>query len=467
MLEELKAENRTLLDVQNRQTKELKKYCGGITDIPALIRSHNDEIKAVQSNANAIRKELRVCQNDLKSKSESLLRKDQELNKLKHALKNSEQNVQEMTVGNRKLSRENKKFEDEAKKLLNENEELKCKIEKMQKSIQQVTDKMLNLEQTLSTTEQYKNQLKEDFKELQNKYEEALEKQTTFKKSLEVPKVMSTTQTEKVETVHVSIMTLEMSKEPELLASEKVSVGIQASQDQIYMHSISTELKETDSIGNYSNEKECCHSSTSKEQFTAVDAYPDIFYQKESINNKPTSQARRIGFRKPKYSTSSLSHEIFKDISEATKSDKDSTPLPAHELPKRSLGSVYDKRSIPSSNHLSPYTFFTKEPLNKSNIVMDSSLNTGFDARKDVEDNFSFYFKESTSKNNSFRKSVNRMEPFLECYASGGKEVSNDIRTRLLNPSCDSPFKPCNSNESRKDLFSNLTSKQNTMYPNG
>ncbi|GBM07200.1 hypothetical protein AVEN_15439-1 [Araneus ventricosus] len=468
-IKELKAENRTLLDVQNRQTKELKKYCGGITDIPALIRSHNDEIKAIQSNASAIRKELRVCQSDLKSKGESILRKDQELNKLKLALKNSEQNLQEMTIGNRKLNRENKKLEDETKKLVNENEELKSKTEKMQKTIQQLTNKMLDLEETLSTAESHKNQLKGDLKELQSKYEEALENEITFKKSLDVPKVVSTTQTEKVETVHVAIMTLEISEEPELLSSEKVSIGVQASQDEINPQCTSMELKETEIIGNNVDEGECCRSAASRDKFTALDIYPDIFCQKESTNSKPPSQARRTGFRKPMYSALSLSQEMPKETPDVKKANRDFTPFSASEMLKKPLGSVSDKKSIPLSNHLHPYnttTFFTKEPLSKSNTVMDASLIMDINARKDAEDDLSFYFKEATSKS-FLRKSSNRIEPSLECNTTGRKDVQNDIRTRILDRSCDTSLKPSNSNKSRNDLFSNLTSKQNTMYPNG
>ncbi|CAL1288848.1 unnamed protein product [Larinioides sclopetarius] len=450
--------------IKNRQTKELKKYCGGVTDIPALIRSHNDEIKAIQSNANAIRKELRLCQSDLKSKSELILRKDQELNKIKLVVKNCEQNVQEMTVGSRKLSRENKKLEDETKKLLIENDELKCKTEKMQKTIQQLTNKMLNLEETLSTFESHKKQLEDDLKDLQGKYEEALENEVTFKKSLDVPKVMSMTQTEKVETAHVAVMTLEISEEPELLSSKKVSVGVQASPDQISPWFTSMELKETEII----DEGECCHSSASKDQFTALDIYPDIFCLKETTNgsSKPPSQARRTGFRKPMYSTSSLSQEMPKETSEVKKTNRDFSPFSAYEMLKKPLGSICDKKIIPLSNHLQSTTFFTKEPLSKSNIVMGPSLNMDINARKDAEDDLSLYFKEATSKN-FLRKSSNQIESSLEYNVTGRKDNQNDIRTRILDRSYDSSSKPSYSNKSRNDLYSNLTSKQNTMYPNG
>lgn len=51
-------ENKTLLDIQSRQEKELRKFKGGVADIPALLRSHKDEIKASESTVASLRREL-------------------------------------------------------------------------------------------------------------------------------------------------------------------------------------------------------------------------------------------------------------------------------------------------------------------------------------------------------------------------------------------------------------------------
>ncbi|KFM67250.1 hypothetical protein X975_20911, partial [Stegodyphus mimosarum] len=59
-LKDLKLENKTLSDVQVRQEKELRKFKEGVADIPALLKSHKEEVKVLESNINTLRKELNL-----------------------------------------------------------------------------------------------------------------------------------------------------------------------------------------------------------------------------------------------------------------------------------------------------------------------------------------------------------------------------------------------------------------------
>ncbi|GFW85565.1 lebercilin domain-containing protein [Trichonephila clavipes] len=309
-IKDLKAENKTLLDVQNRQEKELRKFKEGVADIPALLRSHKDEIKAVESSVYSLRRELRECQKELKVKCDIVLRKDQQLDKLHHTLKRNEKSVLDLNSKNKELKSDNKKLEDESKKVLIENEELKSKNERMQKKIQQMTTTLLNLEETLGTSEHNKTQLKEDLNKLQKKYEEVLESESNLRKSLEISKITTSSQTEPLETVNVSCTTLVTSLPEE--TSQKISVGVQVGEDLVYQKgSISDELGERMNFDKISfvDEEENCESKPSKELNTAMEAFPFSFSCTQFNNSKNNSQIHKTMFLKPLHSSPSLSKE--------------------------------------------------------------------------------------------------------------------------------------------------------------
>ncbi|GFT42316.1 lebercilin domain-containing protein [Nephila pilipes] len=309
-IKDLKAENKTLLDVQNRQEKELRKFKEGVADIPALLKSHKDEIKAVESSAYSLRRELRECQKELKVKCDIVLRKDQQLDKFHHVLKRNEKSLHELNIKNKELKTDNKKLEDESKKLLIENEEFKSKNERMQKKIQQMTSTVLNLEETVGTAEHNKIQLKEDLSKLQKKYDEALENETNLRKSSEISKLTTSSQTEPLEVVNVSCMTLDTNL-PDEISSQQISIGLQV-EDPVHQKCDMSDLVErlnSDKIS-FVDEEENCDSMPSRDYNTAIDAFPFSFSCTKFNSNKTNSRIQKTMFLKPMHSSTSLSKEM-------------------------------------------------------------------------------------------------------------------------------------------------------------
>ncbi|XP_054715373.1 uncharacterized protein LOC129224852 [Uloborus diversus] len=56
---ELKMENKTLVDIQARQDREIRKYETGIADIPSLMKDHKEEKKVLELNLSSLKNELK------------------------------------------------------------------------------------------------------------------------------------------------------------------------------------------------------------------------------------------------------------------------------------------------------------------------------------------------------------------------------------------------------------------------
>ncbi|GFS32272.1 hypothetical protein TNIN_44301 [Trichonephila inaurata madagascariensis] len=312
----------------------------------------------------------RECQKELKVKCDIVLRKDQQLDKLHHTLKRNEKSVQDLNSKNKELKSDNKKLEDESKKVLIENEELKSKNERMQKKIQQMTTTLLNLEETLGTTEHNKTQLKEDLNKLQKKYEEVLESETNLRKSLEISKITTSSQTEPLETVNVSCTTLVTSLPEE--TSQKISVGVQVKEDQVYQKdSISEELGERmnfDKIS-FNDEEENCESKPSKELSTAMEAFPFSFSCTQFNNSKNNSQIHKTMFLKPLHSSPSLSKEANEK-----------------QVFLFSKQTVNRKHLTPPANFLYHSKDSSKKLLQKFNVLEESSFENNLSSRKTFQE---------------------------------------------------------------------------------
>ncbi|GFR25938.1 hypothetical protein TNCT_161711 [Trichonephila clavata] len=180
----------------------------------------------------------------------------------------------------------------------------------MQKKIQQMTATLLNLEETLGTIEHNKTQLKEDLSKLQKKYEEVLESETNLRKSLEISKIATSSQTEPLETVNVSCTTLVTSSPEE--TSQKISVGVQVEENSVYQKgSISEELGERMNFDKISfvDEEENCESKPTKDLNAAMEAFPFSFSCTQFNSSKNNSQIHKTMFLKPLHSSPSLSKE--------------------------------------------------------------------------------------------------------------------------------------------------------------
>ncbi|XP_035229376.1 uncharacterized protein LOC118201385 isoform X2 [Stegodyphus dumicola] len=191
----LKLENKTLSDVQVRQEKELRKFKEGVADIPALLKSHKEEVKVLESNINTLRKELKDCQKELKSRNEIVLKKDQQFDKLNVTFKRNEKALREANRENKEIKSEKIKLDDENKRLIAENEELKFKNEQEHKKTQKMTNVILKLEENLSNENCLKEQLKDNLNKLQKKYEELSQNEVVMK-ALQCVQVSVGTQTD-------------------------------------------------------------------------------------------------------------------------------------------------------------------------------------------------------------------------------------------------------------------------------
>ncbi|GIY33531.1 lebercilin domain-containing protein [Caerostris darwini] len=403
-IKELKAENRTLVDLQNRQEKELRKFKEGVADIPSLLRSHKDELKAVESSACSLRRELRDCQKELKVKSDIILRKDQHLDKLHLTLKRNEKNLQEHCTKNKELKTENKRLEDESKKLLVENEELKSKNERNQRKIQQMTSKVLNLEETLGTSEHHEALLKEELSKLQKKLDETVENENPIKNSVQILKLTSGTQTDSCETVNASCMAIDTAVESPEVISQQVSIGVQVyEEDAMFLKSGEPHVMEAaNSVENILvDEVKSCQLTTSKEYNTAIEAFSFIYQNSEPTLDKPTTRVRKAMYHKPLYPAASFSSDRLRESS--------SFIAPKDYIDMNSFS--------PSKN----YQFLTKDASKKTakkpNKLRDSSLERNFKetvvvTKKGIQsdckprtidfNNSGAYFKHNRNQNNSF-----------------------------------------------------------------
>ncbi|KAG8200097.1 hypothetical protein JTE90_001953 [Oedothorax gibbosus] len=207
-IKEMNIENKTLLDIQSRQEKELKKLKSGVADIPALLRSHKEEIKASEAVVTSLRRELLDCQKDLKTRSDIVVRKDHQLDKLNITIQKFDKQLREIKLQNKQLKEENKKVEQENKKLKGGNGELKSANEVLKKKEQDSTDEMLKVQAKLDIAMHAKYILEREMCKLQKKYETSLQKEIELGKSLEITTETVHTQTDVKELVSKECMAL-------------------------------------------------------------------------------------------------------------------------------------------------------------------------------------------------------------------------------------------------------------------
>lgn len=122
-LAELNRENQTLKTLQKRQDKALSKYENTNADLPRLIHSHEEEIRALSERNKTLRKNVKELSDQLKLKEEELSKVKEQLNHLE------------------RLNRE--KHLTEREKLKEQMEDFKIKLQKSDEQVAMLNRKLL------------------------------------------------------------------------------------------------------------------------------------------------------------------------------------------------------------------------------------------------------------------------------------------------------------------------------------
>lgn len=100
-LKELSSENKLLKRTQRRQSIALKRYEGHEGELPTLIRSHEEEVRALKEQLRKVNEKYRVTDRRLRDKSSELERTRMQLQRLQALVR--EQNLEERTTLSKKV----------------------------------------------------------------------------------------------------------------------------------------------------------------------------------------------------------------------------------------------------------------------------------------------------------------------------------------------------------------------------